>query len=61
MFNRQISQISFLKAHIKTLKGHKLQKKDQNPSLLNPVFIQDSQLKEKKPLFEIRNIKMNHK
>ena len=61
MFIRQISQNSFLKAQIKTLKGQKHQKKDQNPSLLNPIFIQDSQLKEKKPLFEIRNIKMNHK
>ena len=61
MFNRQLSQNSFLKAQIKTLKGQKLQKKDQNPSLLNQKFIQDSELKEKKHLFEIRNIKMNHK
>ena len=61
MFIRQISQNSFLKAQIKTLKGQKLQKKDQNTSLLNPIFILDSQLKEKKTLFEIQNFKMNHK
>ena len=61
MFNRQLSQNSFLKTQIKTSKGQKLQKKDQNTSLLNPIFILDSQLKEKKTLFEIQNLQMNHK
>ena len=51
----------FLKTQIKTSKGQKLQKKDQNTSFLNPIFILDSQLKEKKILFEIQNFKMNHK
>ena len=61
MFNRQLSQNSFLKTQIKTSKSQKLQKKDQNTSLLNPIFILDSQLKEKKTLFEIQNLKMNQK